>query len=195
MLKRKSKGEAFTFIELLITVAIFSIVMIVVYSAFAMGLSTYQRFKDVNLQKRTVMLRLEKMAGELRQSLNFTPQRRKEMVFKGEKKTISFPSLFFEEVVLVSYSFDSAEKVLYRQQESEKEVLSEEKESPLPKKFLSGIEDIEFSYYVFDEQKQEYQWKESYEGRLPLSVKIKITFGEELYTKIVSLPCAYKKEI
>ena len=181
---------AFTLIELLISISILSIVMLAVYSAFALGINTYQRFNDVNLNERKAVLGLEKIGDELRQCLDFPA-----IGFRGSKEKFSFPGLSpTGQIVKISYSFDLNKKILYRQQQTQKEILELEEEpsdeEPLFKEFLSSVEDLNFSYYYFDKQQEEYRWVDSCEQDLPLSVKIKLTVEDESFTKIVSLPCA-----
>lgn len=183
---RLSRG--FTFIELLLSISILSIVMLAVYSAFALGINTYQRFNAVNLNERKVVLGLEKIGDELRQCLDFP-----DIGFEGNKEKLSFPVAADGQIVKINYSFDSEKNFLYRQEQTQREILKEEEPSEkesLSKEFLSSIEDLNFSYYYFDKEEEEYHWVDSYKEGLPLSVRIRLTFKDEAYRKIVSLPCA-----
>ncbi|MCK4859627.1 MAG: prepilin-type N-terminal cleavage/methylation domain-containing protein [Candidatus Omnitrophica bacterium] len=174
----------FTLIELLITISILSIVMIAVYSTFALGVNTYQRFKDVNIKERKVILSLEKMGDELRQCLDFS-----DIGFGGDSQGFSFPLLSGGEIAKVAYSFNPEEKILYRQEQLQKEILAGEEESPL-QEFLSSVQKLNFSYYRFDEEEEGYCWVNNCEESQPLFVQIEIIFANEVFNKTILLPCA-----
>jgi len=132
---RLSRG--FTFIELLLSISILSIVMLAVYSAFALGINTYQRFNAVNLNERKVVLGLEKIGDELRQCLDFP-----DIGFEGNKEKLSFPVAADGQIVKINYSFDSEKNFLYRQEQTQREILKEEEPSEkesLSKEFLSFL--------------------------------------------------------
>jgi len=175
--------ESFTFVELLIVVAIFSLLSLAVYTTFSSGIRIWRRIQDTSILQRRVFLGLERISQDLRQALDFS-----KIGFSGKINEVGFPFLSAEnEILRVSYFLE--EKTLYRKQESFKDII-EEKENPKIKSMLSGIDDLKFSFAYQEEGKKEYIWKDTWdkEEGIPKIIKMELKAKDANFTKTVTIP-------
>ncbi|MBU1146997.1 MAG: prepilin-type N-terminal cleavage/methylation domain-containing protein [Candidatus Omnitrophica bacterium] len=164
------KQRGFTFIELIISVTIFSIVIVAVYGVFYMGIRSWKRAQgEKSLQEiRLVFLKMEK---ELKNTFFFS-----DVKFKGTSKDMTFPLVISDKVYAITYSVNEDEDdglswILRKQGEEEKEI------SPL-------MRSIKFQYAGMS---KEIEWKDSWdEGSLPAGVRISLEDGE-IYSKTIFL--------
>lgn len=185
--------RAFTLIELLIVVAIFSIVSIAVYATFSSGLRVWRRAQDVNITERKDLLRIEKLSREIRQALNF-----KDIDFDGSKDKICFAEIVDSEITRITYFFDADKKMLFRSVDKLADILAAKEENetleskPLP--YLANIDKLSFSYLYFDLQKNSYLWKEEWveeeQRNLPLAIKLEMTVNKQSHATTIFIPTA-----
>jgi prepilin-type N-terminal cleavage/methylation domain-containing protein len=175
--------RGFTFVELLIVVAIFSLLSLAVYTTFSSGIRLWRRIQDTNILQRRVFLGLERISQDLRQALDFS-----KIGFSGKINEVSFPFLSAEnEILRVTYFLE--EKTLYRKQESFKDII-EEKENPKIKSMVSDIDDLKFSFAYQEEDKKEYTWKDTWdkEEGIPKIIKMELKAKDANFTKTVTIP-------
>ncbi|MFC1621180.1 type II secretion system protein J [Candidatus Omnitrophota bacterium] len=166
----KEFGTGFTFIELIISVTIFSIVIVTVYSVFYMGIKSWKRAQgEKSLQEiRLTFLKIEK---ELKNTFFFSDAK-----FKGTSKNISFPLVISDKVYMITYSVNEDEvsglnQILRKQGEEEKEI------SPLMKS-------IKFQYTAMS---RDIEWNDSWnKDSLPYGVRISLE-DEDIYNKVIFL--------
>lgn len=178
------KKAAFTFVEMLVVVTIFSILSVAVYATFASGMRMWGRVQDAALSQRKAALRLEKMSSDLRQILYF-PQ----IGFAGKSNEVSFPSLSANnELVKVTYFFE--QNNLLRKQELYKDILEEKKEEVKAKSLLTEVEDLKFEFAYKEIDKEEYSWKDEWnkEDGLPIMVKIELKTQNTDLAKTITIP-------
>ncbi len=164
------KKRAVTLIELMISVAIFSIVIVSVYGVFYMGMKTWRRAQgEKSLQE--IRLAFLKMEKELKNTFFFS-----DVKFKGTSKDMSFPLVISDKVYAITYSVNEDEtngsnQILRIKDEEEKEI------SPLMKS-------IRFQYAAMSE---DIEWKDYWsEDDLPYGVRISLE-DEEIYNKTIFL--------
>lgn len=198
MKKKRKKGQksrrAFTLVELLIASAIFALVSVAVYSTFNSGMNVWRRVKEVNIEQRKIVLKLEKLAREIRQTFKY-----ENIGFAGDKEKIYFAQVLDSELVRITYSFDKDKKTLSRGVNSLEEILEEkeDKEKKLEPEYtayLSNIADLSFSYFYFDTEENAHLWKEEWkeEEGLPLAIKLEIeTQDEKNYAETIFIPVSY----
>jgi prepilin-type N-terminal cleavage/methylation domain-containing protein len=178
--------HAFTFIELLVVVTLYSILSLAVYATFASGMRLWRRIQDTSLLQRKASLGLEKFSQEARQALDFS-----KIGFTGKSNEISFPFLSGEEILKITYFFD--QNALLRKQESFKDIL-EKKEQATIKTLLSGLEDLKFSFAYQEVGKTEYSWKDVWdkdkEKGIPAIVKMELKTKDANFTKTVIIPAS-----
>ncbi|MEW6096915.1 MAG: prepilin-type N-terminal cleavage/methylation domain-containing protein [bacterium] len=168
-----NKQSGFTLIELLITVVIISLVVVLIASSFALGLNLWSgASKKVEVYQR-VRVCLDMMSSRIRNA--FISPLNRDLTFKGDKYSLSF--------VTTSSTTSGLTKVHFGIKEEEKKFSwieeLEGEESGESEKMFSGkkIELIEFMYY----DSKDGEWKEEWDSlklmRLPMAVKISITFS------------------
>lgn len=183
--------KGFTIIELLIVTTIFSIVSIAVYATFGSGMRVWRRAQEINISERKVLLRMEKLSRELRQTFDF-----KDIGFSGYKDKLNFAAIIDGDIVRINYSLDASQKIIFCTVDKLADILeSKEKNETLqskPLSFISAVDKLSFSYFYFDLQKNAYSWKEDWqEGSLPLAVKLEITVNNSSsYATTIFIPTA-----
>jgi prepilin-type N-terminal cleavage/methylation domain-containing protein len=181
-----NRRKAFTFIEMLVVVSLFAILSLAIFSTFACGMGLWRRIQDNAFAKRRPFLVLEKLATELRQTLEFS-----KIGIDGKSDGISFPILSSEgEIIKVTYSL--GEDSLSRTEENYKGILwgSEEDTEGRTRILLSGVEELKFSFARKEEGKVEYSWSDLWSKKdgIPLIVKIELKNKDESFTKTVRMP-------
>lgn len=189
------KHKGFTLVEILVVATIFSFVALGIATSFISGMKLWARARNTDLIQYYNLLSLEKVARELRQSINYPL-----IGFEAKVDEVSFPCLIDDTVVKVVYRFDAAQKMLLRKQIPLNDILEDNEPEQDEKIVLSSLDDLSFSYFVkhySDEQKKDiYTWKEveskddewlKEEGIFPaLKVKVKIKDGE--FQKTIFIP-------
>ena len=185
---KSQKNKAFTLVELMITATIFSVVSIAIYATFNSGMSVWRRAKDNNAKQHKFMLRAEKLSRELRQTFIF-----KDIAFKAKNNEIQFPSVIDADICRITYFFDENQKMLLRGSDKLADIIAamEENKQVETKLFsyLSDVNSVNFSYLVFDLQKNAYVWKEDWQQTtLPIAVKLSIIAKDKTYATTIIIP-------
>lgn len=192
MERQKKKGNtsdhnisAFTLIEVLIAISIFSIAITTIYSVFWSGLRIFKRGEDYIVQNLPVQLAFKRMERELRNSFRFSL-----IPFTGDALSISFPLVINGSIYRIEYSYEPDEKVLSRREQTINQYLTEEK--PKERRLCSNIANLAFSYsYKNKIESESLEWKgvwEFEETKLPRDIKIDLFSEKDAFTKIISLP-------
>jgi prepilin-type N-terminal cleavage/methylation domain-containing protein len=183
--------RAFTLVELLIAVSIFSVVSIAIYSTFSSGLSVLRRVKYIDFKQQKILLKQERFSRELRESC----QCRKPL-FLGNKMKISFCGIVDYVPSRITYYFDNASGSLMRNSDRLMDIITSEGSvepelKSKPTVFVSGIKGARFLYLYLDLKKKTYSWSEEWtEISLPIAVKMIISTEAREYATTVFLPGA-----
>ncbi|MBU1090252.1 MAG: prepilin-type N-terminal cleavage/methylation domain-containing protein [Candidatus Omnitrophica bacterium] len=184
--------KGLTLIELLIATTIFALVSIAVYGTFNSGMSVWRRANELNLEQRRFMIRLEKFSRELRQVFNYP-----NIDFLGSEDGLSFAQVLDSEIVRVTYYFDQDKEALLRGVDNLPDILELEEGEELRAdlvSYLSGIDELNFSYFYFDIEEESYLWKEEWvkeNSGLPIAIKLEITTKDKKnYAETVFIPTA-----
>jgi len=186
--KRFSR-RAFTLVELLIAVSIFSVVSIAIYATFSSGSAVLRRIKNTDLTQQRILLKTERLSRELREQ----PACRKQL-FGGNKTKISFCANLDYFPHRLTYYFDSSSLALKRVADKLDAIIDEggnlnpELLSPAVI-FLPKIKEVSFSYLYLDLAKDAYLWTDQWQQDfLPLAVKFIILTDQQKYESTVYLP-------
>jgi prepilin-type N-terminal cleavage/methylation domain-containing protein len=188
---KRLKLGAFSLIELLIAVSIFSVVSIAIYSTFSSGAAVLRKVKNIDLGQQKILLKTEKLARELREQPGYRKQ-----LFRGTKTSISFPASLNFIPCRITYYFDSSSFYLMRVADKLSDILTPEGKvnaelKSKPSVFLPKVNAVKFAYLYLDVKKNEYNWAEEWsEDYLPVAVKFIITSQNQEYASTVFLPRA-----
>lgn len=184
-------NKAFTLVELLIAVSIFSVASIAIYSTFSSGTSVLRRVKNIDFTHQRILLKAERFSRELRE----LPGCRKQL-FLGVKTKISFPGNLDYIPCRITYYFDSSSFYLMRVVDKLSQIITPEGKvdaqfKSKPTVFLSKIKEVKFSYLNLDPVKNEYKWIDEWrQDYLPAAVKLTVTSQIQEYVWTIFLPKA-----
>jgi len=185
------RRAAFTLVELLIAVSIFSVVSIAIYSTFSSGTSVLRRVKNIDFIQQRILLKSERFSRELRE----LPGCRKQL-FEGSKTKISFPGNSDYIPCRITYYFDNSSFCLMRAVDKLSQIITPEGKvdaqfKSAPAVFLSKLKEVKFSYLNLDSIKNEYKWIDKWaQDYLPVAVKLTITSQTQEYVSTIFLPKA-----
>lgn len=196
-----------TFVEVLITCFMVALIGIAVYSCLINGLKAWARVQQ-KLPEEDVAIFFDKFFNDVSNSFQYP-----RMGFIGNQTSFGFPAIIIQSeqsgqnadvpnraVGRCAYNFNAAQGCLEKAQET----YSDFSENKAPHFFciLSDVEAFVFSYYFYDNEKEEFAWSSEWpppEGKpqdanMPLACRAQITLGYGKktygYTKVVSLPLA-----
>lgn len=195
--KKGKKGAVpffigFSLIELLVCVSILAIMAVGILSTFTSGLNVYKRIRGYASAQRDILLVFEKIERDIKNIVDFSG-----INFSGQEKSIAFPGLIRSvdaqgpmglSLGRISYYFEPIKGDLVKEEISYPCLVSGIVPEGAAYKILSSIQDITFTYYYFNPDTQNYNWKSSFSpsiGIVPKGVRIEITFKDE--DKLVTL--------
>jgi len=181
--------SAFTFVELLIVVTIFSLLSLALYATFASGMRVWGRVQDATFSRKRVILRMEKISQDLRQALNFP-----KVGFSAEDHRITFPVLSSnDEILKVTYYFEDGALFQKHERFKEPKLQEDEEEEGVevkPRKLLSGVKELKFEFAYQGISIDKYEWRDAWNKSygLPIAVKMEIKAKDADLTKTVVIP-------
>ncbi len=190
---RYLKRGSFTLIELIVSVALLSVIVVSIYSVFNLGIRAWRRgSENASLQK--IRISLLKMENELKRSFFFS-----KVPFRGTSSEIIFPLAIkgeeAEKVYIVTYYIDddkaAGSKNLMRREMVFSDGLKDEE--GLKEKLFSAAS-IQFGYpFKSGEVSDNIEWQGSWselQGKMPSGMRItfKIDDGNEDYNKVIIIP-------
>ena len=187
------KRGSFTLIELIVSVAILSVIVVSIYSVFSLGVRTWRRGNE-NTSLQKIRIGLLKMENELKRSFFFS-----KVPFRGTSSEIIFPLAIkveeAERVYIVTYYIDDDKATGFKNLMRREMVFSDglKDEEVLEKKLFSAAS-IQFGYpFKSGDISDSIEWQDSWgepQGNMPSGVRItfKIDDGNEDYNKVVIIP-------
>ena len=188
-----SKG--FTLVEILIAVAIVSLILTIIYGSYASSIDTMNYTQEKMKVFSMIRLTLSRMNEELTSS--FFSEDGKDVMFSGEEGRIDFISSSHERIFKDSQEHDLSEIGYFTEAAEEGESLClwrrEDKtpdddvlEGGEQEQLMEGLKGIEFKYYDGEEWRDEWDSKE--EACLPQAVKVTLKFPEKELSTTVFVP-------
>ncbi len=190
------KRNGFTFIEVIISITMFTLIMTTVYSVFYLGMKTWRRGEDRrSLQEiRSSLLRIDK---ELKDSFYFS-----KIPFKGTDKEMMFPlsaaSDETEEIYTVTYVVDSDERTGLRELVRKKKIFSESllgEELEEAEAVFPLMRSVDFEYgYEMPGGASDFEWREDWDAviqnKFPSGIRISFELPDtkEFYAKTIFIP-------
>lgn len=176
-------STAVTFVELIIAGAIFSVIVIIIYSSFYSGITGYRNISaGVDLHQSSGLL-LSRINSELRNSFAYALDDSK---FRGDKNQLSFFTLtnayaqgrVYGEYARVSYLQEASnlKRSCYRGKDALLDNAGRESDE-----FFFDIELLSFSYGEYDINSDSLSWKDSWQDntRLPDAVKVMLIIKDK----------------
>jgi prepilin-type N-terminal cleavage/methylation domain-containing protein len=200
---KKRKISAFSLVELLLVMAILSVVGITVYTTMVNGINIWQRIV-VETSAEDVGIFLERLSGELRNTFLLTG-----IKFRGGRDSVSFPGRIrlttkdgaATGIGEVRYAFDRRDKLISRGYKTYSQLYRNRGEQERP--IAENIESLDFEYYFYEPERKKYSWSSGWqehdetfglqeEPALPLAIRIKVGIeepeGKKVFTKTVWIP-------
>jgi len=165
------KIRAFTLVEIMVATAIFSVVMVTIYSAFNSGFLGFRNIENTVVAYQSANRVLNGIDPGLRNAFIYKDGAPK---FKGEKSSLEFMSLVNQECALVSYKLEG--RVIKRTIRQGLDALKEDSKG-VEQNVANLVEELSFSYgYPDPANVQELLWKDKWDSTdsLPIEVKVKL---------------------
>ncbi len=187
--------QGFTLVEILIAVAIASLILTIIYRSYATSIDTMNYTREKMDAFSIIRLTLSRMNEEITSS--FFAEDSKVAVFSGGEGKIDFVSSSHERIFKDSREYDLSEIGYFTEPEEEGERLSLwRREDRTPdddvleggerEKIIDGLEGLEFKYYDGKEWLSEWDSKE--ERGLPQAVGITLRFPEKEFFTVAFIP-------
>ncbi len=159
--------KAFTLVELLISISIFAVIMISLYSAFSTGVLSLGRIEESATASQTGYMILSRIERDVRNSFAYSPDEAK---FIGNKNSLSFLTLS-PEFSYVSYSLNGNKLLrLIRKNKAALENNSEIK----PRILAQNVKQLEFTYLSSDPDTKELKESDAWSDNTALPAAIKV---------------------
>ncbi|MFA5099658.1 MAG: prepilin-type N-terminal cleavage/methylation domain-containing protein [Candidatus Omnitrophota bacterium] len=193
--KTRNKTSAFTLIELLVVTVMLSVVCLAIYSTFASGARIWQRINRMSLNEE-VNIFFDRFSSDVRNSVKFSGLR-----FTGKPDGFDLPTLVSSPTLEAKTAgmaiYSCSGDILARSQADYSQIYQDV--SVPPRHILGGLQSCNFTYYQYDEEKEEYSWVEEWvKDELPLAVRMALSVntavGIQDLVKTVSIPVAGRKE-
>ena len=179
-------------IELVITSAMVGLLGLAIFAAFNNGVRIYQRVSRPQAQEDLAVF-LSKFTADVR---NCVVYGRLSGVYTSEHlelvTQVASPRLGSSGIGKVIYAYDPVSGALSRQV-FDMSGLYVQGGGPAPVQSIGGVGTLSFSYLVFNEEKRDYVWQDSYANAAPPhAIRLQFDFGTgkdaATVTRTVSVP-------
>ena len=183
--ERLSRPRGFSLVELIIVSSLLAVVSLAVFSVFSAGLKIYQRAQSYEGRKANILIFLEKMERDLRNTFDCSA-----INFVGDPEKISFPGMVKKvdaagveslSVSRITYYFDASKEALLKEETAFSNTNAEKSYGPGITAAGEGFSasGVNFSYCYFEADAKSYSWKDSADGGMaPAAVKIEALFKD-----------------
>jgi len=186
-------GKGFSLVEVLMVAVIFSIIGIGIAGSFISGVKIWRRSQDMARVYSELILTLEKVSGEVRQSADISAigfEATSEDSAGAKAQEFSFPALLRGSIVRVTYRFDPQGKKLLRGEAQYKDIIAGNLKDKYTEKTILSLDELKMDYYFFDKESNTSEWRESWkkeDGTFRL-VRLSGKYNGEEFTKIILVP-------
>lgn len=189
------KNRGFTLVELLIASAIFSVVIVTIYSAFRSGFVSYRNIEETTNIHQSARLIFAQINSDLRNSFDY---KNNDTGFSGEKESLGFYTLvdsYYQDEIIQDYAFvsytletDKLMRISRRNWDSH-----DSSSLTVAEEMASGIEKIIFSYGFLDEDGKTLKFQEFWNDKtkFPQVVKVELSIGNKVkydFSRTIYLP-------
>lgn len=185
------RNKAFTLIEMIIVMAMLSVISLAIYSTFNNGIKIWQRVNKT-LPEEDIGIFFDKFNRDINNIIQY-----KDLKFTGNKEMMEFTAIVDSSrlnartVGQIVYYYNGHSKELNRLVKDYSQIYNEQR--GIRAGPIRNISDLAFKYYFFNEQTGKYKWTEEWiDVKLPLAVRVEINidYGSEIrkFSKTVSIP-------
>ena len=181
--KNKSSNRGFTFIEVLIAIAVYAVIALSLFTAFHAGVRLWKNSDEQMQENQRLRFLLTNFSADLRNALNCsTDPPAPRYQFVGESQKIAFMTLRDESFGFVTrralakvvYEIDPDKHALLRRVATRQEGFDEQFAKPI--QILEGVEPLYFSYAYQSETEGVFSWQPVWKNKannLPKGVKLR----------------------
>ena len=187
----------FTLVEVMITLTILGFVLIILFGAFRLGLSSWEKGESTNEELNKIRMISQLISQQIKSTVPYKIKTEKAeadyLAFQGKTRSLKFVSTLPikakrpEGFVYVIYEFkEGGEKggqlILYEQRVLNRDFMEESPKEESGISLVEGISNFNFEYYreADQEKNRNAEWVEEWnakeEKELPRSLRITITF-------------------
>lgn len=195
LLDIKGYATGFTLIEVVITLTILGFICLIIFGAFRLGLSAWERGESVKdeYQKARIVSQLITQQVKSAVPYKIKPQKAEGdyLAFEGDARSLRFVSSLPvrgrqpEGLVYARYEFkeegsEGGRLILYEEKALNKDFFADEPKEELAVSLLEGVSSVRFEYFreedPLNNQQEEWveEWKAKDEKRLPKALKMTI---------------------
>ena len=183
-------------IEMAVAAAMVGLLGLAIFAAFNNGVRVFQRVKQPLVQEDLAVF-LSKFTADVHNSLAFS---RLQPVYAGSHlelvTQVKSPKLRSYSVGKVIYTYDPGSSTFFRQQYDMSDLYTQG--APGVSQAIAQVSALKFSYYVFDEQKNEDVWVDDYtKTGFPQAVRLELDIGDgkdaTKVTKTVTVPVSARR--
>jgi len=179
----RKKNTAFTLVELLVAMFIFTIIAAAVYLTFYSGIKLYTTTQNNIRINRKINKVLDRLSLELRNCYGAEyAQNNEKTGFSGDSSSISFftiKDVYHKDYsgkmpAIITYSFK--DNGLFKKIQRGKEILSDSAEFEYIK-IISCVKDVNFRYLYFSPERNAYEWLKEWldKSAIPKGVAVEAT--------------------
>ena len=193
------KEQGFTLTELVVSLTLFSIISLPIYSSFAGGISVWRKAREFSSVYQTARLLLDDMAMELKNAVKVSGTE-----FNGGPRSISFitsrqgfrGASARRDTQIAKVTFEvrrdpsGSGYALFRRQASNLKVRGE------AELIVGSLSSLDFQYTYKNSVGEIQPWAKVWKmnDELPLGVKITLKIGGTQFTKMVFIPHGFREE-
>ncbi|MBF0385983.1 MAG: prepilin-type N-terminal cleavage/methylation domain-containing protein [Candidatus Omnitrophica bacterium] len=184
--------KAMTLAEILLVVAIFSVITIAIYNSLSSGIKVWNKSREL-LVEEDIVIFFDKLSMDLRNVYIHS-----KIKAKGNEHRLSFPSIVIirskdgkeisEQLGKVEYYYDPPTDAIYRRQAGYGEALAEVFSSP--QALVKGVNGFKLSYFYPAEEGENYSAEamDDIPSRIEVEVKTGEWPNERVLKKRISVP-------
>ena len=192
-------ARGFTLLEVMITLTILSMMLVIIFGAFRLGLSAWQRGDSTKEEYQRFRTASELMLRQIKSMVPLKIKTEKAegdyLAFEGKLRTLKFISALPiksrkpEGLVYAMYEFkedgDGGRIVLYEEKALNKDFFEVGPKEDSGVSLMEGVSEVRFEYCrpADPEKNQEEKWEEEWNAKeekaLPKAVRVSITYKNE----------------
>lgn len=191
--RETGQAEGFTFLEVLLSIMIVSVLSVSIYATFAQSLKLWSRTSKLHTDFAAEIF-FEKITGDLRNALGFSGQ-----TLRGWEDSLEFFSLSRRQTegsisspegflpIKIRYSFNGSRKELNRSTIDYRDILYRKTTTEyFPRAVAEKVRQCRFEYYTVDPVKKSAVWNSFWQGDgFPKAVRISLSLDDNQRTRHV----------